>query len=84
MHLPLFKAMKSINIDDARSTEVVEQLEVFMASKMQESTADIRAELHAVNAKLDATRLQINFFGTMLGLIGLAIAAGPALAALLK
>ena len=47
MQVTLFKALNSINIDDATATLVVEQLENFMKTKMEESTKGLEAQLKA-------------------------------------
>lgn len=95
MHLPLFKALKTINIDDSRATEVVESLEEHMAMQMQDATRGLEVKFEGMEAKLestrsgleakmDALRTQMTMVGTMLGVIGLAIAASPIIAALIK
>jgi hypothetical protein len=62
MQVTLFKALKSIKIDDATATSVVDDLEAFMKSRMEEVTKPIEAKL---------TMLQ-----WMIGIVGGMIAIG--------
>ena len=81
MQLTLFKALKSINIEDDRATAVVGTMETHVSQIVneaaREATRPLELRLVSLEAKLDAQRAQIAFTGTLLAIIGLAIAAGP-------
>ena len=64
MQLTLFKALQSLKLDDDKATEVVEALEAYMATKMNEATAGIEAQLRAQT-------WVIGTIGVLLAIIGL-------------
>ena len=91
MQVTLFKALKSINVDDEQATAVVAQLEEHLEKMIVDATKNLEAQNKSLEAKLDSTRIgleakldaqrtQISFVGGLLGVIGLAIAAGPIVA----
>lgn len=84
MQLTLFKALKSIKVSDDQATAVVEQLEEFMALKIKEATAGLEAQNRALESKIDGMKTQLTILSIMLGVISLAVLAGPILAKLIK
>ena len=84
MHLALVKALKSATVTgadaDADATATVEAMEVYMAWRMAEVVKGLDAQNKGVEAKLDALRANLTFTTILLGIIGLAIAAGPIVA----
>jgi len=82
MHLALVKALKSATVTgaDADATATVEAMEVYMASRMAEVVKGLDAQNKGIEAKLDALRANLTFTTILLGIIGLAIAAGPIVA----
>lgn len=90
MQVTLFKALKSVNIDDAQATAVVDQLEEHLEKMIGDATKGLEAKLDAtrigLEAKLDAQSKQLNFTNVLLGIVGLgvpvAVAIGPAIAKL--
>ena len=84
MHLALVKALKSATVPgadaDADATATVEAMEVYMASRMAEVVKGLDAQNKGIEAKLDALRANLTFTTILLGIIGLAIAAGPIVA----
>ena len=55
-----------------------------MESVVNNNIKAVEAKLSALQASLDVLRFQIQFFGVMLGVIGLAIAAGPIVAKFIR
>ena len=51
---------------------------------MESNIKRVEGELAGMRATLESMKMQINFIGTMLGIIGLAIAAGPIVAKLIR
>lgn len=84
MQLTLFKALQSIKIDDGRATDVVDCLELHLEAVVESNIKRVEGELAGMRATLEAMKMQINFIGVMLGIIGLAIAAGPIIAKLIR
>lgn len=81
MQVTLFKALRSIAVDDDRATAVVDDLEAFVSDKVEEGARrgvePLAQRITSLEAKIDAQGKQIAFTGTLLAIIGLAIAAGP-------
>ena len=84
MQITLFKALQSIKIHDDQAEAVVARLELHVESVMNNNIKAVEAKLVGMQATLDAMKMQINFIGIMLGIIGLAIAAGPIVAKLMR
>ena len=91
MQVALFKALKSINIDDDRATEVVTQLEEHLENMIGDATKKLEGKFNGLEAKLDAIksgqeaqRSQITMFSILIGAIGIlmtvAVAIAPTLA----
>jgi len=77
MQITLFRALQGIKIGDDEAEAVVARLETHVESVMNNNIKAVEAKLAGLQASVDALRFQIQFFGVMLGVIGLAIAAGP-------
>ncbi|CDG38953.1 MULTISPECIES: hypothetical protein [Asaia] len=85
MQLPLFKALKTINIEDEQATEIVDSMEDYIAMKMQEATAPLAARIEgldgrmgALDAKLGALDTKIGALQWTIGIIGAVIAIATA------
>ena len=78
MQLPLFKALKSVQVSDDQATAVVDALEEYMAVKIKEATAGLEAQNIALQAQLKAQTWVIGSVGLLMAVIGLA----PAIAKL--
>lgn len=83
MHLPLFKALKSLTLDDDRATEVVTSVEEHIAMKIHEANAGLRADIKALDAtvkgdvgslrsEIQSLKWLFAAFGTLMVLGGLA------------
>jgi hypothetical protein len=77
MQITLFRALQGIKIADDEAEAVVDRLEAHVESVVTNGIRAVEAKLDGLQASVDALRFQIQFFGVMLGVIGLAIAAGP-------
>lgn len=86
MQVALFKALRSINIDDTTATAVVDKLEEHLEHMIRDATKNLEAQNKALESKLDGLRSQLTTFSILLSIIGLgvtvAVAAGPILARL--
>ena len=80
MQITLFRALQGIKVVDDQAEEVVDRLEAHVESVVNNNIKAVEAKLSGLQASVDALRFQIQFFGVMLGVIGLAIAAGPIVA----
>jgi len=85
MQLPLFKALKTINIEDEQATEIVDSMEDYIAMKMKEATAPLAADIKgldgrmgALDAKLGALDTKIGALQWTIGIIGAVIAIATA------
>ncbi len=81
MQVTLFKALKSVKIDDTLATAVVEQLEDYVATKIAEVTEKLEAQNKGLESKIDSMRWQIGLLSTV---IAVATIAGTALTVLSK
>jgi hypothetical protein len=81
MHITLFKALKSINLNDDLATAVVE-LGKFVASEIKDATAGLEAQNKALESKLDGMKTQLTILSFMLGIVSLAALFGPVIAKL--
>ena len=84
MQIPLFRALQGIKVADDEAETVVDRLEAHVESVVNNSIKAVEAKLASLQASLDSLRFQIQFFGFMLGVIGLAIAAGPIVAKFIR
>lgn len=75
MHTALFKALKSIGIDDERATDVVNELEAYMKGRMEDVTKPLEG-------KIEDLSKTINRFAALVALLAAATAFGPAIAKL--
>jgi len=82
MHLTLFKALKSINLNDELATAVVEELGKFLASEIKDATAGLEAQNKALESKIDGMKTQLTILSFMLGIVSLAALFGPVIAKL--
>jgi hypothetical protein len=87
MQITLFKALRSLKLNDDDATAVVESLEQHVERMVNNHIAAMEGKLTALEGKLtglqtsiDAMRSQLNFVGVMIGIVGLAIAAAPLVA----
>jgi len=78
MQLPLFKALKTINIEDEQATEIVDSIEDYIAMKMKEATAPLAADIKGLDAKLGALDTKIGALQWTIGIIGAVIAIATA------
>jgi len=82
MQLPLFKALKTINIEDEQATEIVDSMEDYIAMKMKEATAPLAARIEGLDAKMDAKLgaldTKIGALQWTIGIIGAVIAIATA------
>ena len=72
MHLPLFKALKTLNLDDDRATEIVTAFEEHINMKVSEANAELRADIGALRAEIQSMKWLFVSFGTLIALTGLA------------
>ena len=87
MDVSLFKALKSIKIADESATLVVDDMRRCVESVVNnniqavygELTA-LRGELKGLAAGMEALKHQVTLTGILIGIVGLAIAAGPIVA----
>ncbi len=84
MRITLFRALQGINIPDDRAAAVVDQLETHVESVVNNNIKAVEGKLAGFQATLDAIRSQLQFVSLMLGVIGLAIAAGPIVARFIR
>jgi hypothetical protein len=94
MHLPLFKALRSIRVSDEAATAVVTEFQSYVEGVVNNNIAAVRGELaefrgeltalrgefKGMAAGIDALKHQVTLMGVLLSIIGLAIAAGPIVA----
>ncbi len=98
MQITLFKALKSVNIDDASAKAVVDQLEEHIDTMISNATRPLEAKIDGLrvqvdaktdslrsqlDAKTDSLRSQLTFNNVLLGIIGLGIVAAPIIAKLI-
>jgi hypothetical protein len=84
MQITLFRALQEIKIAEDEAEAVVDRLETHMESVVDNHIKAVEARLAGLQASVDSLRFQIQFVGVMLGIVGLAIAAGPLLTRLLR
>ena len=84
MQITLFRALQGIKVDDDEAEGVVDRLETHVESVVNNNIKAVEGRLTvlegrmvSMQASIDALRFQIQFVGAMLGVVGLAIAAGP-------
>jgi len=84
MQITLFRALQGIKVDDDEAEGVVDRLETHVESVVNNNIKAVEGRLTvlegrmvSMQASIDALRFQIQFVGVMLGVVGLAIAAGP-------
>lgn len=82
MHITLFKALKSINLNDDLATAVVEQLDKHLAGEIKEATTGLEAQNKALESKIDGMKTQLTILSFMLGIVSLAALFGPVIAKL--
>jgi len=94
MQITLFKALKSISIDDASATAVVDQLEDHVEVMISTAIKPLEAQNKALESKIDSLRSQLDaktdslrnqltFTNVLLAIIGLGIVAAPIIAKLI-
>jgi hypothetical protein len=71
MHISLYQALKSVKVTDEKSAEVVAALEGYMAMKITEANAELKAELRAI-------KWLLGFIGVLLTIVSF----GPIIAKL--
>jgi len=91
MQITLFQALQGIKVPDDEAEAVVDRLETHVErvvtnklEAVEGHFAAIEGKLVGMQASLDALRSQIQFMTVMLGVIGLAIAAGPIIAKFIR
>ncbi|MDB5479194.1 MAG: hypothetical protein JWO83_247 [Caulobacteraceae bacterium] len=84
MQITLFRALQGIKVGDDEAEAVVDRLETHVESVVNNNIKAVEAKLAGLQATLDALRSQIQFVTVMLGVIGLAIAAGPIIAKFIR
>jgi len=84
MQITLFRALQGIKIPDDQAAGVVAGVETHVETVANNNIKAVEAKLTGMQATLDAIRWQIQFLGVMLGVIGLAIAAGPIIAKFIR
>jgi hypothetical protein len=91
MQITLFRALKGIRVDGDEAASIVGSLETHVESVVNNNIKAVEGRIATVEgriiavegkivsmqASIDALRFQIQFMTVMLGVIGLAIAAGP-------
>ena len=91
MHITLFRALKSIKVDDDAATAVVGDIERHVESVVNNNIVrvegelaalrgEVRGELRGVRAGIDALKHQMIVITVLISVVGLAIAAGPIVA----
>jgi hypothetical protein len=80
MQITLFRALQRIKIGADEAQAVVDRLETHVESVVNNNIKAVEGKLAGIQASLDALRFQMQIFAVMLGVIGLAIAAGPIVA----
>jgi len=83
VQITLFKALKSINIDDASAMAVVDQLEDHVEVMISTAIKPLEAHNKALESKIDSLRSQLTFTNVLLAIIGLGIVAAPIIAKLI-
>lgn len=91
MQITLFRALQGIKVSADEAEAVVDRLETHVESVVGNNLkavegrfVAIEGKLVGIQASLDALRSQIQFMTVMLGVIGLAIAAGPIVARFIR
>jgi hypothetical protein len=84
MQITLFQALQGIKIPDDQVAGVVAGVEAHVETVANNNIKAVEAKLIGMQATLDALKAQMQFLGVMLGIIGLAIAAGPVIARFLR
>ena len=87
MQVTLFKALKSVNIDDTLATAVVDQLEEYVAVKIADATKNLEAQNKGLEAQIKGLetsigglKWQIGLFSAVVALAALIAGAGPVVA----
>jgi hypothetical protein len=95
MHLPLFKALRSIRVSDEAATAVVTEMQSYVdgvvinniqavLGEIAALRGEMKGELKGMAAGIDALKHQVTLMGVLLSIIGLAIAAGPIVAKFIR
>jgi hypothetical protein len=91
MQITLFRALQGINTPGVQAAGVVAGLEAHVEAvannnikAVEGRMAAMEGKLTGLQASLDALKAQIQFLSIMLGVIGLAIAAGPTVARFIR
>lgn len=78
MHVELFKALKSANVNDDAATVIVAQLEEFIVRKVEDANKDLTAKIDGLvqsqNQIIALQSRQTTIFGGVLALGSLVIA----------
>ena len=82
MQVTLFKALKSVNIDDTLATAVVDQLEDYVAVKIADATKNLEAQNKGIEAQIKGLETSIGGLKWQIGLIGGVIAIASLVAGL--
>lgn len=72
MHITLFKALRTINLNDDQATQVVAELEEYIAVKVTEANKGLEAKLDAQDAKLNTLTWVIGSTGLLIAVLSLA------------
>ena len=80
MQITLFKAVKSVRIGDELATDVVDRLEGYVETVVNNNITRVEGGLVGIKATLEALKMQMGVIGAMIGIVGLAIVAGPIIA----
>jgi hypothetical protein len=98
MQITLFKALRSLKLNEVEATAVVESLEQHVESVVNTHIRTVESKLAGLEGKLtglegkmtglqtsmDAIRIQLNFVSVMIGIVGLAMAAAPIVAKFIR
>jgi hypothetical protein len=82
MQLDIYTALKSVKISDANARAVVEAMEIFMASKVEEATKPLRDDIDRLDKKIESYNANNRWvFGIIGFVVAAAAIAGPIITA---
>ena len=74
MQVTLFKALKSVTIDDTLATAIVEQLEDYVAVKIADATKNLEAQNKGLEAQIKGLETSIGGLKWQMGVTSAVIA----------
>ena len=90
MQLTLFKALRSVNIDDTLATAVVDQLEDYVAVKIADATKNpeaqnkgLEAQIKGLETSIGGLKWQMGVTSAVIAISALIVGAGAVLTKLI-